>query len=200
MSGEDTRSPSYDDLRELVGRLERENQQLRGEIEKLKKIVESLEQAAKRQAAPFSKGKRKPDPQKCGRKPGDEYGKKGFRRAPKKVDEIHRAPLPSACPECAGDVEFLKLEHQFQVEVPCKPVHRRFDIEVGRCACCGRRVQGRHPLQTSDALGAAASQIGPEAQALAVHLNKDLGLSHRSEEHTSELQSQSNLVCRLLLE
>src|SRR2546427_1210558 len=27
-----------------------------------------------------------------------------------------------------------------------------------------------------------------------------LGLKHRSEEHTSELQSQSNLVCRLLLE
>src|SRR5688572_32172776 len=27
-----------------------------------------------------------------------------------------------------------------------------------------------------------------------------LGLSVRSEEHTSELQSQSNLVCRLLLE
>src|SRR5205085_10953767 len=26
------------------------------------------------------------------------------------------------------------------------------------------------------------------------------GSSHRSEEHTSELQSQSNLVCRLLLE
>src|SRR2546430_11401136 len=27
-----------------------------------------------------------------------------------------------------------------------------------------------------------------------------LALPHRSEEHTSELQSQSNLVCRLLLE
>src|SRR2546430_12987109 len=27
-----------------------------------------------------------------------------------------------------------------------------------------------------------------------------LRLAHRSEEHTSELQSQSNLVCRLLLE
>src|SRR2546430_7573264 len=26
------------------------------------------------------------------------------------------------------------------------------------------------------------------------------GIQHRSEEHTSELQSQSNLVCRLLLE
>src|SRR5256886_11679808 len=28
----------------------------------------------------------------------------------------------------------------------------------------------------------------------------DTGRRHRSEEHTSELQSQSNLVCRLLLE
>jgi len=39
-------------------------------------------------------------------------------------------------------------------------------------------MQGRHPLQTSDALGACASQIGPDAQALAVQLNKDAGLSH----------------------
>src|SRR2546430_5616324 len=31
------------------------------------------------------------------------------------------------------------------------------------------------------------------------HRDQDLGL-RRSEEHTSELQSQSNLVCRLLLE
>src|SRR2546430_10695472 len=29
---------------------------------------------------------------------------------------------------------------------------------------------------------------------------RDLERRHRSEEHTSELQSQSNLVCRLLLE
>src|SRR5205085_8886015 len=29
---------------------------------------------------------------------------------------------------------------------------------------------------------------------------RDRTISHRSEEHTSELQSQSNLVCRLLLE
>src|SRR5688572_32588879 len=28
----------------------------------------------------------------------------------------------------------------------------------------------------------------------------DIGIAERSEEHTSELQSQSNLVCRLLLE
>src|SRR2546430_9654756 len=46
----------------------------------------------------------------------------------------------------------------------------------------------------------------PEFIEISVHENSDLGsyeirqLDERSEEHTSELQSQSNLVCRLLLE
>jgi transposase len=39
-------------------------------------------------------------------------------------------------------------------------------------------VQGRHPLQTSDALGAASTHLGPQAVALIVLLNKHLGLSH----------------------
>ena len=55
---------------------------------------------------------------------------------------------------------------------------RRFDVHVGRCRSCGRRVRGRHELQTSDAVGAAASQVGPAAQAAVVLLNKDFGLSH----------------------
>src|SRR2546430_11810637 len=42
----------------------------------------------------------------------------------------------------------------------------------------------------------AAPAIAPSAKPLANALNS----SSRSEEHTSELQSQSNLVCRLLLE
>src|SRR5260370_39874541 len=37
-------------------------------------------------------------------------------------------------------------------------------------------IQGRHPLQTSDAIGAAAAHLGPEAVTLAVVLNKQLGL------------------------
>src|SRR5262249_18904248 len=57
-------------------------------------------------------------------------------------------------------------------------VARRLDVHVGHCAGCGRRVQGRHPLQTSDALGAAASQLGPDAHAAIAVLNKDLGLPH----------------------
>ena len=39
-------------------------------------------------------------------------------------------------------------------------------------------MRGRQPLQTSDAVGAAASQLGPDAQATFVLLNQGLGLSH----------------------
>ena len=40
----------------------------------------------------------------------------------------------------------------------------------------GRRVQGRHPEQISDALGAAASQLGPRAIATAAWLHKTAGM------------------------
>src|SRR5688572_32094597 len=45
---------------------------------------------------------------------------------------------------------------------------------------------------------------GPELKGALMGLTPDevnaASVEHRSEEHTSELQSQSNLVCRLLLE
>jgi transposase len=67
---------------------------------------------------------------------------------------------------------------QFQTEIPRRPIVRQFRVHIGRCRGCGKRVQGRHPLQTSDALGAASAQIGPDAQAAVAVLNKTLGLSH----------------------
>jgi len=57
-------------------------------------------------------------------------------------------------------------------------VRRKFRIHKGCCKRCHRRVRGRHPLQTSDATGAAASQIGPNAQAGIVYLNKRSGMSY----------------------
>src|SRR2546427_9347715 len=44
------------------------------------------------------------------------------------------------------------------------------------------------------------ADVRRKAEWLGAHLARPLGLATRSEEHTSELQSQSNLVCRLLLE
>src|SRR2546430_5804584 len=48
-------------------------------------------------------------------------------------------------------------------------------------------------------LGVAGDLLTPEDLAPSQRVDLELPLA-RSEEHTSELQSQSNLVCRLLLE
>jgi transposase len=56
-------------------------------------------------------------------------------------------------------------------------VVRQFNVHIERCSACHRRVQGRHPLQTADALGAAAVQLGAEAIMLVVVLNKQLAPS-----------------------
>jgi hypothetical protein len=50
---------------------------------------------------------------------------------------------------------------------------------VARCSVCRRRVQGRHPEQTSDALGSAAVQYGPRLLGLAADLKHRLGVSYR---------------------
>jgi len=67
---------------------------------------------------------------------------------------------------------------QFQEEIVRQTIVRRFEVAIGHCAGCGGRVQGRHRLQTSAALGAAQVQLGPQALSLAAHLNKQLGISH----------------------
>ncbi len=58
-----------------------------------------------------------------------------------------------------------------------RAVTTRFNVAVGHCSDCGRRLQGAHPEQTSGALGAAGSQIGPVAKAIASWLHYELGLS-----------------------
>jgi transposase len=59
---------------------------------------------------------------------------------------------------------------------PARSLVTCFQVQVGRCRGCGRRVQPRHPAQLSDALGAAATQVGPRAVALAAWLSKGLGV------------------------
>jgi transposase len=53
------------------------------------------------------------------------------------------------------------VDTQYQEEIVRRTYVRRFHIPICRCQQCAKRVQGRHPLQTSDALGAAAVQVGP---------------------------------------
>ena len=166
-------------------RLEDENaakdrriEQLQAEVARLQAALAASERAGKRQAAPFSKGPPRAHPRRPGRKPGAAYGRKGHRRRPPRIDERYRAKLPERCPHCHGRVRRQSVQQQFQVEIPCQPIYRQFTIPVGKCESCGARVQGRHPLQTSDALGAAAVQLGPHLQAAIAWLNKTAGMSH----------------------
>jgi transposase len=152
--------------------------ELEVQVERLTALLDKQRRAGKRQAAPFSKGQPKEKPKKNGRKSGSAYGAKGQRPPPEHIDETHEAPLPDACPDCGGAIDETRVEQQYQVEIPRKPIQRQFNIHIGCCRHCQRRVQGRHPLQTSDALGAAASQLGADAQAATVELNKQAGLSH----------------------
>ena len=158
--------------------VERERARLERENARLKDELETARRAGARQAAPFSKGAPKRRPRRPGRKPGAAYGRRGQRPVPPVVHEPLDVPVPTTCPACGGRVRETHVAAQYQEDLPpVEPIVRRFDVHVGECAGCHRRVQGRHPLQTSDALGAAAVQVGPQAIALAVMLNKQFGLS-----------------------
>src|SRR5206468_12021473 len=73
------------------------------------------------------------------------------------------------------------------------PTRRSSDLLRGR--------RGEDALTFHDH-GVAASELGVSADRLGldVAVQRQPGCQARSEEHTSELQSRSDLVCRLLLE
>jgi transposase len=164
---------------EKVARLEHEIEQLKQEMERLRRALDEALRAAKRQAAPFSRRGPKANPQKPGRKAGACYGRTGHRAVPPTVDQTLEAELPPKCPHCGGGITENDVFDQYQTEMPEPRVERiRFRVHVGCCQQCGRPLQGRHPRQTSDASGAAASQLGPRAVALATQLNKGLELPY----------------------
>jgi transposase len=147
-------------------------------IAELEKLLGESRRSGKRQAAPFSKGEPDDEPARAGRKRGDAHGRHGHRMTPTNPDRELMAPLPGCCPHCGGDVDHERDAEQFQVDLPeLRPTVTRITVAVGRCRSCGRRVQGRHPEQASDALGAAGSQVGPTAKGWVAWLHYGLGLS-----------------------
>ena len=167
-------------LREENERLKEENVRLKEENERLREKVDKLERANKRTTTPFrrrsSQKKKKDDEKKApGRKPGHQ----GSYKAPpaeEDVDQTIRVPL-NRCPECDDQLDRCEDVEQFIIELPeTTPQITRLVTQRAVCDSCGR-VGSTHPLQTSEATGAAAVQFGPRAKAVAVDLHKKRGLS-----------------------
>src|SRR5947207_8869521 len=84
------------------------------------------------------------------------------------------------------------------------------EVRIGICQPCQERAWMPMPCSTiasrpevtcsPDATTASYSRASCSGEASRHHSTSSLVLPARSEEHTSELQSHSDLVCRLLLE
>jgi transposase len=180
-------APSYDELlienhrlHAQLAHLEHTVASLQATCDDLRRQLDDATRAGKRQAAPFAKGPPAEQPKTPGRKAGERHGSHGHRPVPppESIDEVHEALLPDACPGCGGGLVETHIDQQYQTEIPRQPVIRQFNVHCGHCQQCRQPCRGRHPLQTSDATGAAASQLGANAQAAVVVLNKEAGLAH----------------------
>lgn len=152
-------------------------------IAALEAKVEELARSGKRQAAPFSKGARKGEPKRPGRKPGRGTFRTREAPAPEALSEppIDVPVVEVACPRCGGDFEEGRVEEASIVDLPevVRPRVRLFRVDVRRCERCGATARGRHPDLGPDQRGATAHRLGPRLLAAAHWLHYGLGVPVR---------------------
>lgn len=180
---QDIDSLSRNELIELVKQLVAQNAQLREIITKQQEEIDQLKRSGKRQAAPFSKGTRKQNPKRPGRKPGQG----SFRhKAPPIPDKVTEPPVDvpvtvSACPACGGALESERVDVAYRTEIPDipKPIVTEYRVEVCRCTQCGKQVRGQHPEVAADQYGATAHRFGDRLMAWAHTLHYEIGVPVR---------------------
>src|SRR5438046_972028 len=162
-----------DQLRDERDRLERERDRLRDELE-------TARRAAKRQAAPFSKGAPTPTPRRPGRKPGRAYGPRAWRPVPAHIDAVVEVLPPAACPTCGGAVGTERVAVQYQADLP--PVrphvtafHRSTSTSAGAGGVGGAFTVGTGGRPRPPRVR-PASHVGPRALAWAAWLHTALGV------------------------
>jgi hypothetical protein len=184
MSGSERGEDQIRDLEKEIDRLRAESRRLGEENERLRKQVEDLQaelQASKRQAAPFSKGQRKANPKRPGRKAGQGHFR--YRPAPAEAmgGEIVEAAVPAVCPSCGGALAAETEEWASTTDLPVQPlpVVTRYRVPVCRCRQCGKRVRGTAPGLAADQFGATAHRVGPGVKAAAHALHYGAGVPVR---------------------
>jgi transposase len=150
--------------------------QLQAEVNDLQAQLAALSARPVGSVAPFrvAEKKRTQSPKQPGRGPGHP----GSYRLAGPVTETQSVPL-SGCPQCGGLVTGVQEVKQIIEELPAAPL-RVVELTTfkGHCAHCGE-VRSRHPLQRSDAVGAAGVHLGPRALSVAMQLQHQWHLSKR---------------------
>jgi transposase len=155
-----------------VGRLERENQQLRAQLK-------SLHQKQ------FKANKPAPTPQEAGvtpkKKRGAPVGHPPWQRpAADHLDQTIAVPPPARCPhcKCASLLAVKELLEHWQEDIVIKPATQVicYTHQQAWCPGCERNVIQAAP---GELLGCA---IGPVAKATAVYLRYGIGLTYRKVE------------------
>jgi transposase len=169
-------------------RRDRRIAKLRGEIQRLREKLGESERGKHRQAHPFRRDQNDNEDngepngeQDKKRKPGRRKGHAADLRPTPKPGEIDRVidvPLRE-CPMCNVELYEQSQVTQYQSDLPpIVPIITQFNIETGYCPCCRQYWQGRHPEQTSDAIGAAGNTLGPVVLTMAAELKHRLGVSY----------------------
>src|SRR5688572_31074621 len=97
------------------------------------------------------------------------------------------------------ELEHEGLKRAYTLTIPAKDIDARVEGEVKRIAPTVR-MPGFRPGKVPPNLIRKMHGEALMRDALSTAVQDSVQQLLRSEEHTSELQSQSNLVCRLLLE
>jgi transposase len=172
-------------LHERVAQLERDTARLQRRLAGLKKdndhLRHELDEARRqthRQAGRFRRTKLTKRKKKPGRRRGHAPALRPT-PPPERIDRVLNVPC-RLCPDCGVALVDPGQVVQYQTDLPpIVPIVTQFNIETGYCPCCRQRVQGRHPEQTSDAIGAAGNTFGPVVLTLAAEMKHRLGVPYR---------------------
>jgi len=149
----------------------------RAQIASLKKQLEH--ERAHRGHAPFSKGPKKGEHKKPGRKKGQGPFTNRQPPDPKDVTRWSHPPVPDACEHCgSSDLEKEGEEYFSTTDVPPEP---RPEITAGyrafgHCRRCGRKWRARSPEVPDDQTGATAHRLGPRVHLAAQALHYPIGI------------------------
>jgi hypothetical protein len=169
-------APLLTELAALKARVE----ELLAENAALRAQLDRLARDARRQAAPSSKGQRKAQPRRPGRKPG--RGHFTFRTLPT-PDQWTAPPievrLPDPACSCRGEpLQEHRVELAAITDLPPqpRPIVQPYRVWVYRCHGCQTTVRAPHPDLAPDQFGATAHRMGPRVMAAAHATHHGLGV------------------------